>query len=66
MRTIKQYDLSGFNKLLNDYESPRKLADDIVQLLFNYASVVNESTLVQFREDVGTLFLIHNELINIE
>lgn len=66
MRTIKQYDFSGFNRLLNEFESPRQLADDIVQLLFNYASLVDEDSLGQFREDVGTLFLIHNELINIE
>lgn len=42
MRTEKQYDLSGFNQLFNESLSPRELADELVQLLFNYASCVDE------------------------
>ena len=66
MRTEKQYDLSGFNQLFNESLPPRELADELVQLLFNYASCVDEGNAELFRNDASTIFLIHQELINIK
>lgn len=66
MRTEKQYDLSGFNQLFNESLSPRELADELVQLLFNYASCVDEGNAELFRNDASTIYLIHQELINIK
>ena len=66
MRTEKQYDLSGFNQLFNESLSPRELADELVQLLFNYALCVDEDNVELFKNDVSTIYIIHQELINIE
>lgn len=66
MENKKQYDFTSLNDFFNQFESPRQLADDVVQILFNYASLVNEDTLEQFRDDVCTLLLIYDELIEIE
>lgn len=66
MQTEKQYDLSGFNQLFNESLSPRQLADELVQLLFNYASCVDEGNAELFRNDVSTIYIIHQELINIK
>lgn len=45
---------------------PKELADELVQILFNYASCVNEETLECFKNDVDTINLIHSELIKIK
>lgn len=66
MQTERQYDLSGFNQLFNQSLTPRELADELVQLLFNYASCVDEDSVGLFRNDVSTIYLIHNELLKIE
>lgn len=66
MRTEKQYDFTSMNDFFNQFESPRQLADELVQLLFNYASCVDEDSVDLFRNDVGTIYLIHSELLKVE
>lgn len=51
---MKQYDFTSFNEMLNNFITPEELAKNIVQLLFNYASIVDEESLGQFKDDVGT------------
>lgn len=36
----KEYDLSSIQELFNEMESPRQLADDLAQLILNYASLI--------------------------
>jgi hypothetical protein len=66
MRTEKQYDFTSMNDFFNQFESPRQLADELVQLLFNYASCVDEDSVDLFRNDVSTIYLIHSELLKVE
>lgn len=51
---MKQYDFTSLNDFFNEIMSPNELACDIVQLLFNYASCVDEDNLECFKNDVGT------------
>ena len=66
MRTEKQYDFTSMNDFFNQFGSPRQLADELVQLLFNYASCVDEDSVDLFRNDVSTIYLIHSELLKVE
>ena len=66
MQTDKDYDLTSLNSFFNEFISPKELEDELVQILFNYASCVNEETLECFKNDVDTINLIHSELIKIK
>ena len=66
MQTDRGYDLTSLNSFFNEFMSPKELADQLVQILFNYASCVNEETLECFKNDVDTINLIHSELIKIK
>lgn len=46
---MKQYDFTSFNEMLNNFITPEELAKNIVQLLFNYASIVDEESLGQLK-----------------
>lgn len=63
--SMKQYDFTSFNEMLNNFITPEELAKNIVQLLFNYASIVDEESLGQFKDDVGTLYIIHEGITKI-
>ncbi len=62
---MKQYDFTSFNEMLNNFITSEELAKNIVQLFFNYASIVDEESLGQFKDDVGTLYIIHEEITKI-
>lgn len=47
----KEYDLSSIQELFNEMESPRQLADDLAQLMLNYASLVTEDNIEVFKND---------------
>lgn len=66
MQTDKDYDLTSLNDFFNEFMPPKELADQLVQILFNYASCINEETLECFKNDVDTINLIHRELIKIK
>lgn len=66
MITNKEYDFSSLNKFFNEFETPQQLADKLVQLLFNYAACVDEDSLMSFKNDVSTIYVIHSELNNIK
>ena len=51
----KQYDLSELNKFFNEVGTPKQIASELVNLLFNYASCVDEDNLELFKADVGTI-----------
>lgn len=50
----KEYDLSSIQELFNEMESPRQLADDLAQLILNYASLVTEDNIEVFKNDLST------------
>lgn len=62
---MKQYDFTSFNEMLNNFITPEELAKNIVQILFNYASVVDEESLGQFKDDVDTINLLYQEITKI-
>ncbi|RYT78642.1 hypothetical protein EAJ04_25155 [Bacteroides faecis] len=62
----KQYDLSELNKFFNEVGTPKQIASELVNLLFNYASCVDEDNLELFKADVGTIYVLYNELTKLE
>ena len=61
----KEYDLSSIQELFNEMESPRQLADDLAQLILNYASLVTEDNIEVFKNDLSTISVLRDELIKV-
>lgn len=61
----KEYDLSSIQELFNEMESPRQLADDLAQLILNYASLVTEDNIEVFKNDVSTISVLRDALIKV-
>ena len=62
----KQYDLSELNEFFNEVGTPKQIAAELVNLLFNYASCIDEDNLKLFKSDVSTIYVLYNELTKIE
>ena len=60
----KEYDLSSIQELFNEMESPRQLADDLAQLILNYASLVTEDNIEVFKNDL-TISVLRDALIKV-
>lgn len=58
----KEYDLSSIQELFNEMESPRQLADDLAQLILNYASLVTEDNIEVFKNDLSTISVLRDAL----
>ena len=61
----KEYDLSSIQELFNEMESPRQLADDLAQLILNYASLVTEDNIGVFKNDLSTISVLRDALIKV-
>ena len=61
----KEYDLSSIQELLNEMESPRQLAEDLAQLILNYASLVTEDNIEVFKNDLSTISVLRDALIKV-
>ena len=61
----KEYDLSSIQELFNEMESPRQLADDLAQLILNYASLVTEDNIEVFKNDLSTISVLRDATISI-
>lgn len=61
----KEYDLSSIQELFNEMESPRQLADDLAQLILNYASLVTEDNIEVFKNDLSTISILRDALIKV-
>lgn len=61
----KEYDLSSIQELFNEMESPRQLADDLAQLMLNYASLVTEDNIEVFKNDLSTISVLRDALIKV-
>ena len=61
----KEYDLSSIQELFNEMESPRQLADDLAQLILNYASLVTEDNIEVFKNDLSTISVLREALIKV-
>ena len=64
-RNKKEYDLSSIQELFNEMESPRQLADDLAQLILNYASLVTEDNIEVFKNDLSTISVLRDALIKV-
>ena len=62
---MKQYGFTSSNGMPDNFITPEEPAKNIVQLLFDYASIVDEESLGQFKDDAGTLYIIHEEITKI-
>lgn len=62
---MKEYDFTSLNDFFNEFMPPKELAGQLVQILFNYASCVNEETLECFKNDVDTINLLYQEITKI-
>ena len=61
----KEYDLSSIQELFNEMESPRQLADDLAQLILNYASLVTADNIEVFKNDLSTISVLRDALIKV-
>ena len=61
----KEYDLSSIQELFNEMESPRQLAEDLAQLILNYASLVTEDNIEVFKNDLSTISVLRDALIKV-
>ena len=61
----KEYDLSSIQELFNEMESPRQLADDLAQLILNYASLVTEDNIEVFKNDLSTISDLRDAMIKV-
>lgn len=66
MKTDKKHDFSGMIDHFNKFTSPKELAGGLVQLLFNYASCVNENNLDCFKDDVDTIHILYEGIVKIK
>ncbi|WP_350003293.1 hypothetical protein, partial [Phocaeicola dorei] len=57
--------LSSIQELFNEMESPRQLADDLAQLILNYASLVTEDNIEVFKNDLSTISVLRDALIKV-
>lgn len=66
METRKMsYDLTGLKKFFEEFESPEELMDDIVNLAFNYADKVKCEDVEVFKQNMGTLYVLYDQLSQI-
>lgn len=56
----KKYDLSSFDELFSRCIEPQQLKDEIMELVFNYASKVNDYEIAGFKNDMSTLYIIYD------
>lgn len=66
IRTNKtNYDFTELEKFFEEFESPQELMDDIVKLAFNYADKVNCEETELFKQNMGTLYVLYDQLSQI-
>lgn len=63
-KDYKNYDLSPLNEYFNHGATPMQLDNEINELMYNYASCVNDADEC-FSRDVSTLYCLHRILIQI-
>lgn len=62
----KKYDLTKLSEFFEEFESPAELMDDIVKLAFNYADKVNCEETELFKQNMGTLYVLYDQLSQIK
>lgn len=62
----KKYDLTKLSEFFEEFESPAELMDDIVKLAFNYADKVSCEETELFKQNMGTLYVIYDQLSQIK
>lgn len=62
----KQYDFTSLNKFFNEMETPKQLVEELTQLAFNYAMLVDESNVESFKDDISTIYVLRDALMDID
>lgn len=60
MKTI--YDMTALDEFFSGFEKPDELMKDIVNLAFRYALAFDENDVESFKDDMSTLYMIHDLL----
>lgn len=61
----KQYDLSSLQEFFNEIETPVQLVEELTQLVFNYASAIDEDSVGFFKRDLSVLLFFRDALKNV-
>ena len=62
----KQYDFTSLNKFFNEMETPKQLVEELTQLAFNYAMLVDEDNVESFKDDISTIYVLRDALMDID
>lgn len=62
----KQYDFTSLNKFFNKMETPKQLVEELTQLAFNYAMLVDEDNVESFKDDISTIYVLRDALMDID
>lgn len=66
MKPASKYDLSSLDEFFSEFVDPESLCNCLVDLLFNYADVIDNEHAEIFKDDAGTIYLLYNELKKIK
>ncbi len=60
----KQYDFdfTSLNEFFKEWESPKQLSEELTKLIFNYASIIDEDSVVAFKKDLCVVSTFCDEL----
>lgn len=61
----KQYDLTSIQEFFNDIETPCELIEEITQLIFNYASIIDADSVGFFKSDLSAILFFRDALKNV-
>ena len=47
-------------------ETPKQLVEELTQLAFNYAMLVDEDNVESFKDDISTIYVLRDALMDID
>lgn len=65
-KDIKQYDFTGLNNFFNTFMTPEQLMGELVELAFSYSEGVDEHNVDEFKNNMGTIYVIYDVLRNVK
>lgn len=61
----KQYDLTSIQEFFNEIETPCQLVEELTQILFNYAQIIDSDSVEPFKRDLTAILFFRNALKNV-
>lgn len=58
----KQYDFSELDIFFHQFMSPQEICQDLIELVFNYISLIDESNMNLVKNDISTIYLLYSEI----